>query len=232
MEVVMAARRLQEAAGVETAAGVMGTRGAGRAAGRSLSAAVARAPPREAAMEVGTAAETAESMGEERPAAEATMPAAAMTEMTVAERTPEGSYSQAKLTSPEAKNDTTQKSAAARWTTRTGMPAGVARAAAAAGHTSPSARRTPTRPALEAGRDPRRRPSPSPPSSTICTAAKSGRAGRGSAAPRRRPDLHPLLPISSRPPYRGNGAYHPPTCPGGSRQRRPTRLKIQILPGK
>ncbi|KAG8055504.1 hypothetical protein GUJ93_ZPchr0001g32928 [Zizania palustris] len=69
MEVAMAARRLQEAAEVETVAGVMGIRGAGRAAGRSPSAAVARAPPPEAATEEGTAAETEGEMEEERPAA-------------------------------------------------------------------------------------------------------------------------------------------------------------------
>lgn len=220
MEVAMAARRSEAEVGGETAAGVMGTRGAGRAAGQLSSAAAALAPPHGAATGVGTAAETAGAMGEERPAAAATMPAAAMTETTLAERRPEVGYSPAKLTSLEAKNGTTRRPAAARRRkTSTGRPAGAepAAAAAAAGHTPPSARRTPTRPSSEAGRDPRRlRPSPSPPptSSRISTAAKRGRAvGRGSAAPRRRPDLPPGCPQSAaahRTAAMEPSTHHPP----------------------
>uniref|UniRef100_A0A0A9FJL1 Uncharacterized protein n=1 Tax=Arundo donax TaxID=35708 RepID=A0A0A9FJL1_ARUDO len=144
------------------------------------------------------------------------MPAAAM--LVVAAMAPvEGTrgvgYLPAEATSPEATNGTTRRPAAPRRTTSTGNPAAAERAAPAAARSPPAARRTPTPPtAAGAGRDPLPRthsPSPPPPARTS-TAATRARAARGSAAPRRRPDLPPAAPRRQLSgPWRRSGPHRP-----------------------
>jgi hypothetical protein len=199
-----------------------GTLGAERAACPSPVAEVGRSLRPEAPMGEGTAEATAVATE-----GEATMLAvAAMEAMAQAEATPEAGYLPAEPTSLVAKNDRT--SAGPRRTSRTGSPAAAsAPAAPVAGRSPPAARRTPTlptavgrsptlRPAAGAGRDPHSRsPSPAPPARTSTAATR----GRGSAAPRRRPDLPPTRQLSG--PRRPSRA-----APVGPRQRR-RRLKIQ-----
>jgi hypothetical protein len=201
-----------------------GTLGAERAACPSPVAEVGRSLRPEAPMEEGTAVATEgeRQEGEATMLAVAAMEAMAVAAMAQAESTPEAGYLPAEPTSLAAKNGRT--SAGPRRTGRTGSPAP---AAPVAGRSPPAARRTPTLPtavgrsptlppAAGVGRVPHSRsPSPAPPA-RISTAATRG---RGSAAPRRRPDLPPTRQLSGpRRPSR--------TDPRGPRQRQ-GRLKIQ-----
>jgi hypothetical protein len=186
---------------------VMGIRGAERAADPSSAGAAGL----EVVIGLDMAAVTVEATEGGRPAEEATMLAAeamaamvqeaaamaAMVQvapMAPVKGTPEVGYLPAEGTVPEAKNDRTRSPAERRRTTSTGKPVAAEPAAAAAARSPPAAaRRMPPVVAAEgAGRDPRTRSPSAPPRATASTAAVSrARAGRGSAAPRRRPDLPP-----------------------------------------
>jgi hypothetical protein len=210
MEPALAARRWEAAEEGGTAVAVMGIRGAERAADPSSAGAAGL----EVVIGLDMAAVTVEATEGGRPAEEATMlaaeataamvqVAAAMAAMVVqvapmapVKGTPEVGYLPAEGTLPEAKNDRTRSPAERRRTTSTGKPVAAepAAAAAAAARSPPAAaRRMPPAVAAEgAGRDPRTRSPSAPPRATASTAAVSrARAGRGSAAPRRRPDLPP-----------------------------------------
>lgn len=197
MEPAMAARRWEAAAEEGTAVAVMGIRGAERAAGPSPAGAAGL----EAVTGLGMAVVTVEATEGERLAEEATMPAAAATAamvqeaaaMAPAKGTPEVGYLPEEATLPEAKNGRSRRPAERRRTTSTGKPVAAEPAAPAAARSPPGARRTPPAAAAAgAGRDPHTRSPSAPPRATASTAAVSrARAGRGSAAPRRGPDLPP-----------------------------------------
>lgn len=207
MEPALAARRWEAAEEGGTAVAVMGIRGAERAADPSSAGAAGL----EVVIGLDMAAVTVEATEGGRPAEEATMLAAeamaamvqeaaamaAMVQvapMAPVKGTPEVGYLPAEGTLPEAKNDRTRSPAERRRTTSTGKPVAAEPTAAAAARSPPAAaRRMPPAVAAEgAGRDPRTRSPSAPPRATASTAAVSrARAGRGSAAPRRRPDLPP-----------------------------------------
>jgi len=159
------------------------------------------------------------------------MPAAAATAamvqeaaaMAPAKGTPEVGYLPA-----EATNGRTRRPAEPRRTTSTGKPAAAEPAAPAAARSPPAARRTPPV-AAGAGRDPRTRSPSAPPRATASTAAVSrARAGRGSAAPRRRPDLPPAGRSRQLSGLRATDEHTAPP-PRVSRQRQ-RRVKIQASP--
>ena len=227
MEPAMAARRWEAAAEEGTAVAVMGIRGAERAAGPSPAGAAGL----EAVTGLDMAAVTVEATEGERLAEEATMPAVAATAamvqeaaaMAPAKGTPEVGYLPA-----EAKNGRTQRPAERRRTTSTGKPAAAEPAAPAAARSPPAARRTPPV-AAGAGRDPRTRSPSAPPRATASTAAVSRAcAGRGSAAPRRRPDLPPAGRSRQLSGLRATDEHTVPP-PRVSRQRQ-RRVKIQASP--
>jgi hypothetical protein len=214
------------AAGGGTAVAVTGTPGAERAAGLSPAEEAGRLHRLAAPMGEGTAATT----DGERQEGEATMlVAAAMAGVALArvEATPEAGY----------------LPAGPRRTSRTGNPAASAPAAPAAGRSPPAARRTPTLPTAAAGRSATlppaagggrarriRSPSPAPPARTSTAAIR----GRGSAAPRRRPDLPPAAPSRqlSGPRRQRRPSPEARGSDGGASRSRPPRASgaRQITP--